>query len=411
MSIDEAFQRVIRGHWRLIAACLGLSVLAAIVYTQVQPLEYDAVGRIQLDSDLAVSNVQADAASTRVQGIATSRGAVEKALKEAGAHEDPNSFINNNIEVRRVGVSPVVEIIVTYQDPVKAAAIASSVTNQMLDFVNNGDRKSETDRATAVDANIAALTAQRDSLIPKLAVATPGQVLKLQAEITAIQATMDDQLKQRSDLAVAAAARPSAVLVDTVQTPATPNPRGRMQAAALAALLGLLGGLALAAGHEAVRPTLSSPEAISYALGAPVVGHVEADDVSGEAGDVFLSNIADRLALLGRRFGTDRVMLLPVRAADDALAEEVATGLDSGGKKQLAHRLPVSAMDGQWREPGPRPAAVVFAPRRMGAHELRPIQQLLASIDWPVLGVLTYDPPRPLKVATAPATAPVRGVA
>jgi len=28
-----------------------------------------------------------------------------------------------------------------------------------------------------------------------------------------------------------------------------------------------------------------------------------------------------------------------------------------------------------------------------------------------VLGVLTYDPPRPPKVAPAPATAPARGVA
>ena len=396
MTIDEAVHRVVRGHWLLIAICFLLPVAAVLYLGSKQPPMYEAVGRLQFGTALASSNVQADATSTRALGIVTSPSVVERALAEAGLDIDPVQFANDHIDIRRVGVSPVIEVAVSQESPDRAATIAKSLTNQLLDFSNAGDRKAETDRVVALDATIVTLTKARDALIPRLAKASPGEQLSLQAQINAIQTTMVDDLRQRSELIVAAASRSSTVLLDAVRTPTVPLSTGTKQTAALAALMGLIGGLGLAAGLETLRPTLRNPRAISYAVGAPVIGHVATSDLECPRRAGAMNPIADRMALLGRRHGTSRAMLLSVRSADQARADEMAEALGVNGADETSHRLQCAALNGHWREPGEHPAIVIFSPAKVRARELRPVQELLASVDWPVLGVVTYDRPRRL---------------
>lgn len=394
MTIDEAVHRVVRGHWLLIAICLLLPVAAVFYLGSKQPVMYEAVGRLQFGTALASSNVQADAASTRALGIVTSPGVVERALVDGGLDVDPVQFAIDHIDVRRIGVSPVIEVAVSQNSPDRAALIAKSLTNQLLDFSNAGDRKAETDRVVSLDSSIVTLTRQRDALIPKLAKASPGEQLSLQAQINAIQTTMVDDLRQRSDLIVAAASRSSTVLLDAVRTPTVPLSNGTKQMAALAALLGLIGGLGLAAGLETLRPTLRNPKAISYAVGAPVIGHVAFSDLGSPPGAAAMSPIADRMALLARRYGSSQAMLLSVRSADQARAGEMAESLGVNRDGKTSHRLQVAALNGQWMEPGEHPAIVIFSPAKVRARELRPVHELLESVDWPVLGVVTYDRPR-----------------
>lgn len=394
MTIDEAVHRVVRGHWLLIAICLLLPVTAVLYLGSKQPVMYEAVGRLQFGTALASSNVQADAASTRALGIVTSPSVVERALAEAGLQVDPVQFSSDHIDVRRVGVSPVIEVAVSQESPDRAVVIAKSLTNQLLDFSNAGDRKAETDRVVSLDSTIVTLTKQRDALIPKLATASLGGQLSLQAQINAIQTTLVDDLRQRSDLIVAAASRSSTVLLDAVRTPTVPLSKGTGQTAALAALLGLIGGLGLAAGLETLRPTLRNPKAISYAVGAPVIGHLASSDMESPPRAASMHPIADRMALLGRRYGSSRAMLLYVRSADQARAGEMAEALGVNGTDETSHRLQCAALNGRWREPGEHPAIVIFSPAKVRARELRPVRELLESVDWPVLGVVTYDRPR-----------------
>lgn len=398
MTIDEAVHRVVRGHWLLITICLLLPVAAVFYLGSMQPVMYEAVGRLQFGTALASSNVQADATSTRALGIVTSPGVIERALAEAGLSIDPVQFANDHIEVRRIGVSPVIEVAVSQESPERAAIIATSLTNQLLDFSNAGDRKGETDRVVSLDSTIVTLTQQREALIPQLTTASPGEQLSLQARINAIQTTLVDDLRQRSELIVAAASRSATVLLDAVRTPTVPLSKGTQQTAALAALMGLIGGLGLAAGLETLRPMLRNPKAIAYAVGAPVIGHVASGDLESPSRSTTMNPIADRMALLGRRYGSSRAMLLSVRSADQARADEMAEALGVNGDVQTSHRLQCAALNGHWREPGEHPAVVIFSPARVRAGELRPVQELLESVDWPVLGVVTYDRPRRFKL-------------
>ena len=158
--------------------------------------------------------------------------------------------------------------------------------------------------------------------------------------------------------------------------------------------MGLIGGLGLAAVLETLRPTLRNPRAISYAVGAPVIGHVAFSDLEFPPRAAVMNPIADRMALLGRRHGSSRAMLLSVRSADQARAGEMAEALGVNRDGQTSHRLQCAALNGHWREPGEHPAIVIFSPAKVRARELRPVQELLESVDWPVLGVVTYDRPR-----------------
>jgi capsular polysaccharide biosynthesis protein len=394
MTIDEAFHRVVRGHRLLIVICLVLPVAAVFYLGAKQPVMYEAVGRLEFGTTLASSNVEADALSNRALGIVTSPGVVEQALLEGGLSVDPVQFAIDHITINRIGVSPVIEVAVSQESPVRAALIDKSLINQLLDFANAGGRNVATGRVESLSGTILTLTKQRDALIPKLATASPGGVYSLQAQINAIQTTMADDLRQRSDLVVAAASMSSTVLLDAVRTPTVPLPQGTNQTAALAALLGLIGGLGLAAVLETLRPTLRNPKAISFAMGAPVIGHVGFKDLQSPHHSAAMDPIADRMALLGLRYGSSRAMLLSVRKADQSQAGEMAQALGVMREGETNHRLQCAALNGRWREPGENPAAVIFSPTKVRARELRPVQELLESVDWPLLGVVTYDRPR-----------------
>lgn len=396
MTIDEVFHRVVRGHWLLILTCIVVPVTAMLYLGGKQPVLYEAVGRLQLGSTLASSNVEADAVSTRALGIVTSPGVVEQALAEAHLAADPTQFALDHVDVTRVGVSPVIEISVTQENPGKAALIDKSLINKVLDFSNSAGWQTGINQVKSLDAVIATLTKQRDALIPLLrtvTLTTPGTQLSLEAQIGGIQASLADVMQQRSNLFVAAASRPSSALLDPVRTPTVPMPKSTIQMSALAGLLGLIAGLGLAASVETLRPRLRKSKAIVYAVGAPLIGHLRFNDLEYPLNGAAIYRIADRMTLFGLKYDSSRAMLLPVRLDDQPLAAEMADALGTNGDVRTSHRLQCAAMNGHWVEPGDHPVIVVFSPAKIRARQLRPVQELIDSLGWPVLGVVTYDRP------------------
>ena len=173
------------------------------------------------------------------------------------------------------------------------------------------------------------------------------------------------ELQQRSNLIVAAASRSSTALLDAVRTPTVPLSKSTIQMSALAGLLGLIGGLGLAAALETLHPTLRNPKAISYAVGAPIIGRLNFNDLQSPPRAAAMSAIADRMALLGLRHDSSRALLLSVRSADQSLAVEIAEGLRADGEVRTSHRLQCEAMNGHWIEPGDHPAIVIFSPSKI----------------------------------------------
>ena len=104
MTIDEAFGRVIRGHWIVILLCIVAPYGVVTYLGQGEADVYEAVARVQMGTELAASNIQADATSQRVLGIATSPGVVGAARDKARVKGDAADFAAHNIDVRRVGV-------------------------------------------------------------------------------------------------------------------------------------------------------------------------------------------------------------------------------------------------------------------------------------------------------------------
>lgn len=396
MTIDEAVHRVARQHWILILACMILPTLVTVVLASRSGDIYQAVGRIQLGRQVANSAVEADAMSQRALGIATSQGVVQAALDKAGLHENPSAFARAHVSVERVGVSPVVEIGVTDASPQRAATMAASISADVIQFSNLGDRQQVEERRAELGTQLNTVTEQREALIARLKSASPGEVLVLQAQLSGLLASQTGYERQLSDLSLAAVADPTSVLLDPVRTPSTPLPSDLAQRAVIAMLIGTLLGLGAAATVEMLRPTLGSPEAIAGALGTTHVGDIPGRDLAARPSVAAMSEIADRLALLGHRYRAERVFLGPVREADDIFCRLVAESLGPA-RSGTEHRLTCAVLDDGWVEPTDHPVAVVLTPRRIRAKELGPIVRLVSALGWPLIGLVTYAPDqRPL---------------
>ncbi len=398
MTIDEALHRVVRRHWLLILACVILPVIGSVMWVNRQPPEYEAVARVQMGTELAASNVQADAMSERALGIATSPGVVGIALGKAGISTDPAKYADEHITVRRVGVSPVLEIAVTDDSPAAATAVAKSITGDVISFNNEAGQQAVAKRQNQLQKNISDLEKQRNKLIPQLTNAQPGDVLAIQAQLTGLMTTQTEYERQLSDLFLSTSATQQAILLDPVRKPVTPLPSEVAQQAVLAGLIGLFLGLGLASLREAVRPSLRSPRAIAYTLDAPHLGEIPSSDLDTPRSRAVLGQIADRLTLHGRAQGAWKIFLVPVLDQDDVLSTLVARRL-LPSSSETAHRMDCAVLDGRWVEPGPHPAAVLVTRRRVRARNLKQTTDLLESLGWPILGFITCDPrkdlPRP----------------
>jgi len=391
MTIDEAVHRVARQHWVLILVCVILPTVVTVALASRSGDLYQAVGRIQLGRQLANSAVEADAMSQRALGIATSQGVVQVALDKAGLHENPTAFARAHVSVERVGVSPVVEIGVTDPSPERAATMAASISADVIQFSNLGDRQQAQQRTAELTKQLTVISDQREKLIAELKSASPGEVLVLQAQLSGLLATQTEYEHQLAELSLAAVADPTSVLLDPVRTPTTPLPSDLAQRGVIAMFIGTLLGLGIAAMLETLRPTLGSPRAIAEALGTTHVGDIPDRDLAARPSLAALSEIADRLALLGHRYKAERVFLGPVREADDIFCRLVAENLGPC-RKGTEHRLTCAVLDDGWVAPTEHPVTVVLTPHRIRATELRPIVRLISSLDWPLIGLVTYAP-------------------
>ncbi|NUO90679.1 MAG: hypothetical protein HOQ18_07625 [Dermatophilaceae bacterium] len=390
MTIDDAFGRVIRGHWLVILLCIVAPYAAVSYLSRGEPDVYEAVARVQMGTELAASNVQADATSQRVLGIATSPGVVRSALDKARLREDPNDFAVHYIDVRRVGVSPVMEIVVTDTNPARAATIARSITADVIKVSNVGDQPTSNQRRQAVQNQLDTLARQRSRLAARLSNVDPkgGTALAIQAQLTSLTTAQAELERQMSDLNLAAPSPSHAVLLDPVRVPSVALPRQDTQRAALAGLVGALVGGGLAAGLEALRPRLRSGRSIARALEMPHVGHLPRLDLSRRTTNA-AGPVADRLALLARRYDASDVLAVLVKPRDEASARPVAALLGPDPQKG-PHRVPCSVVGRGWVDPGDSPVVAVLSPRHVRVRDLVDTMSFVDALGWPVVGLVSY---------------------
>ncbi len=414
MTSDEAFNRVVRGHPWIIAICIALPLLTVVALQAVKQTTYSSATRVQVTTQLAGSTTEADAASNRAIAVVTSPSVVSQALASAGMTDDPTKFVAQSVQVNRIGVSPIVDVLVTTDNAQDSVKIATSLGSQLVDILNQEAQDASQNALNLVDSEISTVEAQRTAVAAKLLAVPPGTPAPvLTAELAALDSQLAALNSQRSALAVQAAAPPTARTIDPATTPETPNPSGLLPQLGLGLILGVLLALAAAGLVEGLRPRASA-QAAANRLGVPYLGDL------GSHASTPLVPIHRRVAELARASGATSVVVTPVgrataaqaAAATHSLAAALQAEIEKGTSEETGSRVLVMPLgsgqdvDGtdeavgealEWRPvevadlgatTDPQSGFVVLTTHRTPVSSLRSIQAQIQASGRPLLAVV-----------------------
>ena len=338
MTLQEIFQRIIRAHLVLIGVCVLVPVLLVVALGQLQSTEWSGSVRIQVDSSAPVSTTEAEALSSRVLALATTPTLMAKALEEAHLDADPSEVAQHHVTAARLGESPVVAVTVTQPTKVGAERLAAALVEQVVTFMNDGSRP-------ALDARIASLDHDIFVTENRLRVATErigfGKAPRRQQLLVGVQVAqsrLDQMSLERANLLQAKLSTDQAVVIDGDSPEVTAVGSALVPRTALALVLGLLVGLAIAVLRETVAPRLAGVRALARALGAPVLGRTD----EGPA------DLAEAMTRAARRQGLETVVVMGVDEQDEAALTALLADLPAPSKTEqppadAPARVPVKA--------------------------------------------------------------------
>jgi capsular polysaccharide biosynthesis protein len=423
VELEEAFRRIVGQHLRLIVgfAVVGFAI-AAFIHLGVGT-SYTATARLVLDTPDPKSRTEAGAIADTGQAIATSPAQVRAALGRVGVLRNSLDVAKNDVTVRPLGTSGVLQLSVRDRNAQVAAAIANSLAAQVIRArlgVSSGKLQQalasiETQlsglggRISSLDDQVAVLTAevangsttarsQRDAFIGQRGLLSQ-QRIALEAERASLLSS--DVLR----------AQPSIISAATVPTHA--NASGWLPDLMLGMILGLILGTGIAGLLELIRPTLVGGEVLAREFDVPVIGTFNGDPGSPSIVDSMWLN--ERIRLASEAAGVREVRLVGAGPAAD-LRSLVASLRDSGpaGAPEPAGRAPAangSTTTGAARRKGPRQEVsidvfdlrtwspngggtglVLVSPISLKKNQLDDINRVLVVSRAPVIGLITYEP-------------------
>jgi protein tyrosine kinase modulator len=330
-ELKEAANRILL-HAKLLIACTMLGGLIALVTLMGSPT-YVASTRLLVSgtTDRTGSGSTADT----VLAIATTRAQLGRALLDVGVDRDLGALVDE-VSVRSVGTSGVVELSVTDEDRVVAASLADTLARNVS-------------QAMRV-AHLASLP---------------------------LPIVIDDA---------------SASDAETI-------PPIRLQDLTLGAVLGLIIGIGAAALLEALNPTVVGKEAIAAELGAPVLGVLPLTP-NQDSGDLpwvrwQLGAQAGRAGVATVQLTTARpgVNLLPLAAA---LVTNGATPRPRPGSwsaEEQPSNLKIGILDRTDAvsiHPEESAGLVVVTPRKVKKTDIESAKDLVRITSWPLVGAIVY---------------------
>jgi capsular polysaccharide biosynthesis protein len=343
MELQDAVRRILGRHWRLILICVLLGAAIAVVAHRDDVATYTATTRFVIDAEDPTSQTESAAVADTAKAIATSPSQVEAALDELGlSGRDPVEIGKKRVSLRPLGTSGVLQLSIT--DPSREAAVAladelaTGVIAKRLE-VKRGHLRQTVRR---LDRRIQQLTTRISDL--RLA---GGEHIS-EADLL-VQRRSIFETQQLNLLATdALAAKPS--ILSPATLPEHADPSALIPDLVLAALLGAIVGIGIAALLETLWPTLIGGEALAREFDTPLLG-----ELSGGPGRALRSDdirrVATRLRLAASAAGLSSVGLL-------ASPE----GLEVDG---LAHLLDAAPSDLDADAP-----VYVDAPERVGVPSL-----------------------------------------
>lgn len=302
MELTEALRRILSRRWLIVLALVAVAVGGTIAMTVVAEPLYASTARMEATSTPPGSDTEADSILDQVLGVATSPSIVSRALHDAHVRGHPSlRDVSGDVQVDRIGTSAVFEVTVQYPDRAEARALAKSVTQETIAYLN-GSASAGTSRLEArLRQQRDQLVAQRQQRYEQMAGSTPsGQRARLAAEIGSLDQDISDANSAIHQLGLTVATSSNASLVSPAgaATPVAPHLASHL---ALAVIAGALTALLLCILLETARPRIADARALARELHAPFLGEVHGQ----------LVDVATALALRGsaRRMEVSTVLL------------------------------------------------------------------------------------------------------
>jgi capsular polysaccharide biosynthesis protein len=309
VEIDEVAARLLRQYWVLLVFCIVVPLVAISLVIAKQPTMYAADARIITGSQVPASSAEAGAVVSQVQAIATGRTPATHALQAAGVNRNLTEFIASHVSVAGLGSSQVVDLTVTDRSPQVAQKVAKSLATEIIDSLNNVGQSGLREALMANDQEIVRLTQQRYALATKASASPQNQ--QLQAQLAGIDEVLANFTGDRGRLLIQASGQGLATVIDQPALPVKPESKASAQKLGLAGLLGLVAGILIASIAEIMRPTVPGARRVSRRLGAPTLGSLRSQDLTGERTPA-LENLALRLRLAATHAGVSTIALVDI---------------------------------------------------------------------------------------------------
>lgn len=412
MTIEEAIQRILRAHLVLVLVCLLAPLLITWVVVSREPATYQASVRIQVSSTPATTTVAASAISSRVLALATTPSLLSQAMASSGDKRPVADVARRHVTASRLGESSIVELSVTDLHARQARSTATALATTVTQFMNQANRADLTAALADNAAEIVGVRRTRAEVAARLATTLDrsSAQLVLTTRLNGIDQQLAELAQQRTSLRLASLSNDAAVVVDAQQPRVREVPPGLLPRLAVAGIFGLMLGLALSVVLEAVRPRVAGTRALARRLQVPVLGR-GADDTA---------DLNRSLGFAARRHGADSVVLIGVTAADRAAVPKMVHRLNAASSTRRAStkRRSAAAARDDSRGTGrsidveedlfaTRELEVLSLTQVLPEHELtagivvlstgtvrRPeldrLDDVIATVRWPVLGVIDH---------------------
>jgi len=288
LELNDAARRIFGQHWGVIVFCLLVGLWVPMHLHRGDQSMYTASARLVLDNQDPKTRAESAAINDIAQAIATSPTQVSQALVKAGAKgRNPVEVAKEDVSVRVLGSSGILELSVSDPSQTAAAAISNALAEGLIETrleVTRGQVKKVDaaleERIARLNRRISALDLRVDSLTLQAASAdTAAQSnarRRKRDEVTRSQDFLAQQRgaleSQRVSLVSTGALNHTPSIISPAAQPRRADPSGQLPDIILGALLGLIVGVGLAGLLETIRPTLVGADAVAREFDAPLLG-------------------------------------------------------------------------------------------------------------------------------------------
>ena len=391
MELTEAVQRILR-HGRLILAMVVVFLSLPFLLGAQGDASYVASARAYFGTD-ATTAEESEAMVDTAKAIVTSQTEIEAALQRERIDRDPTRVVDE-IDVESVGGSGVLVVSVTDGDPDVASALANGMAQQLVSSRHDLLIGPMEDRLAELESGLELVNAEIDRITE--ATGEPGaDIDQLRFQLDVALSRQSDIQSQRDTLSQTLDATPSPRLLDQATPPSYPESSGLAADLAVAGLLGLILGVALAAVIEALRPSIVSGDALAHVLGAPLLGRIpNPSSRSAELADSDDDLVSLQLGLAASSARLDVVHLTRVGPDVDldGLAGRLRTAVPHVAVELVGSERPDAPRPGP-RSNRARHGLVVVAPEVLQRDAFSGLEHLLAITQWPLVGIIAYPGP------------------